>query len=1111
MNIILEKIGFDPANLGEFDTWLDAYKNEPNRIPALRDFLNCSFGHYQDCKNGLVDCNITSLVGGKWYIDDVTWLLFCVALLNALKNNKAKPPFQEVIRNYDRIRPYFDLESDVRDITDDDINLIKEVFMRYYWRIYDQKEASKDGKWNIPHEEHIKVLRNIDNPTRRVHLHFPTLITTKMVLKYITETIRDEYKNVRDIIDPTLSGLRLVYCYKPNNALSVYQPSSIIDENIILDLIKYRVVAFNWEYEPPMVKQYIDKFSPRNIPTEYDATPDEIPESVYEKLWTYLKKEDFKLVKTDKGIALIRLNPSHCPICDRTHEKDNMSICWVKGVSYLKCFRLPKKSIKLQEKEWTEEEKEEFRQKTIESLRKQRQIFIPPSYMIVEEYNNRHTIPINPDYKINMMWSEMNTGKTTQLINYLKPKVENFEIASILFLSSKRTYSIFLEQSLKRELPSMDIYNYMHDNITNQDFVIVQVESLHKITKRYDIIVIDEITSIVKQMDSGLHGCNLLQNRKVFKQLIYDADRIICMDADIDERSYKVLHEYRPTDIIHLQRNMYRRGNRKILFYSKEYQHECEQKLFQLLKFYNKNVAIILGSLKDGERLALSLEDLGINYILLSKKNPVSAALNQLKQDFPEEFADHDPTITDLLMRYQVVMYTSTMTVGVDFNEKHFDCQFVFGHSMSNNVREVKQMMGRIRQLTDNEIYICNYTTNRNELIDYDKILQKQNNLINHNNALACTTLTNDECDLYLEEGKYIYKFKDNIWTWLNIQNEIENNISKNYYNDAFLWLLEDQKYQITHFQLPNNSTAIITSERNRISHCKKKKQQTKQVDTNELNLIQNAPIVSDKAYYKLKLENDQGRLNKLDAYTLQKNNIVRYVSPSEYSLVTAQEIVDITKYKSQLYNAKIEMDLTIKDQLFRDIVNSPNGKLPIFSKYHYIKLICDMLNISSSMDTTSIIHCKDIRPHFNTIKDLSNNIKLTFNLNISNKINDYNGLFRFINSIFTAWTGYKFKSDTENRREISWSNYKPILLNMYNVTTFEDLPAFEIAKYTNMKDSDTIRPISYTYKLVNQSKSFDIFLTRVCNYIRNKYKNISINQQYLSLSEQLSLDIADL
>jgi hypothetical protein len=66
--------------------------------------------------------------------------------------------------------------------------------------------------------------------------------------------------------------------------------------------------------------------------------------------------------------------------------------------------------------------------------------------------------------------------------------------------------------------------------IFNENLIIIQCKLLHKLKQTYDIIIFDEITSIISQFDSKLHKENLKMNYKIFINLVSMAKNTIAMN-----------------------------------------------------------------------------------------------------------------------------------------------------------------------------------------------------------------------------------------------------------------------------------------------------------------------------------------------------------------------------------------------------------------------------------------------------------------------------------------------------------------------------------------------------------------------------------------------------
>lgn len=1095
------------------DIWYEKLKTQPDKLPLLTEFMK-EFGYEKECKDGNVESTLTSLNGGKWHIPDDMWFPFSICLINSLRRS-ANISLQEIARQNDIVRPFLDIESKTdRVVTDNDINKIIDLFLRMYWRLYDREKATKLNKdlWDRDHKSDVIVLRNENDPQRRVHIHFQSLIIDVKILRFIAKSIMESYDDLSEIIDCNLNGLRLVYCCKKDNILSVYRPSQNLGDDAILYLYKCRIRAFEWESTPPLNQEYTQTFQNfGNDRTELE----EIDDVMINNISKHVDMENFHPIKEGGSIRLIRKRPSKCVICKRIHENDNMMVYSRSGHVSLRCFR-GQKSIKLfKVRDLTEAEKEARRKYYLDKLLKAKASFVPPPYLVVDTYDSPYVKEIQFDHTIEMIMSRMESGKTTVLKNYIKKHLK--ELGSVLILSSKRSYAVFITMCLQTGLPEIKIFNYMTDIIEYQDYVVLQAESMFRINKSYMLVVIDEMTSFLKQMNSKLHGNNLSYNRDKLEHVIKDAKRIICMDADIDERCYGFIHKLRPNDEIHLQRNLNKKGQRKVVIFKKNQENECWKIMYDLIQ-QGKNINIILGSHNYGKDLESHFNSKGINYLFLNSEQQINPKLKELKQEFISKGIDKDPDITDLWSKYQVVMFTSTVTVGIDYNVPHFDVQFVYGNSKGVCVRDIKQMMGRCRILKDNLIYVCNDVVREFCYATFEDVKFDLNEKSKVNNKLALEYLTHDERQLHLIDGKYMYVLKDTLWSWLAVHNMLEDNISKSYYDEIFKLMIQNQGYEITHYESapqikntsPSNYNIVsveiktddndnqITSEINGnttdnklynseifddVEKFKKyKKVLRQQVKNDEIELIRNAPIVSQKELNVMEKQIEKGEADKITIKTVQKNKVLKRLPEDQRDKITAEEISDVMKTNPLLWHASVELNMTVKDQLFLDLNNTE--KTPLFSKLHYINYICSVLKVNNTLDRNTEIPCSRIRDNFVDLLALFHNISVVFGIKCK-KPEDFGTMKRFIDDVLRRWTGCTLSDKWDNKKHltqeaIKLKDYKKFLINKYKVDDIEKVPLYEWIKYSDKDEDYIVRPRIYIYKLKPPNIGFDSYIQKI-------------------------------
>lgn len=1064
MEYELSTRGFCKETIDLTKEWLNAFKTRPEKILPLGEFLK-SFGHQRECEDGSINCSITSLTGGKWYIDDDSWLLLSVVLMKSLQSG-CKPSLQEVIRDGDYIHPFFDLETkeENSEITDATISHLAKLYSHMYERIYVIVNPDKN-------KCKFLILRNEKDIKRRVHVYFPEYVVEKRVHKYIVSQIKTDYPEY-SFIDECMNGLRLPYMYKKDDYQSVYLPRKTINDLFILDFVNYRIKTFSWEKIPKLNSNYQNYFNQIN---NKSVKLDEIDDETLEKISKLDRNSGidlncFKIERKDGHIHLNRIRSSYCCICDRNHESDNMTIYSWGGNVYLRCFRgLGSKKL-FKTRELSQEEKDEKKKAYIQNILSQQDLFLPPSYVVVNEYNSRYTQPFDPSHTIELINSSMDTGKTTQLLKLLKDNLKSH--SSIIFLCSKRSYADFITRLVKTNLPEIKFVSYLDDKIENEKYICLQAESINRIQIQYDVVVMDEITSFLKQMDSGLHRHNLRDNREKLEHLIRNAKQIIAMDGDMPMKNCEFLHKIRPNDIIHLQRNLFRPSNRKVIWFNSKQKRYCMELMYEKIR-NGENVCIVLGSASEGKQISQYLKDNGIVHAFYHNEDQLNGYITD------------GSTLVDLWKIYQVVMYTSTITVGLDFNNNHFDCQFVYGNSVTNNVREIKQMMGRIRQLNNKEIYVCNTVRNDNYPITYDQVRTDFIQKAELNSEIARKNLTPEERELHLIDGKYVYSIKETIWTWLSFHNKVEDNLSKNYYNELFRKMLEDQGYKIKDFTEedevirdlidsdPNMTEEQISdrkSQKDKEYFCQKRIL-NKTVKENELSMIEDAPILTSIKFKEEKQKVERGIANICTVKTVQKNAILQHIPIEARENISAKEIINIEKFKNQLYQAEIEVNSSVREQLFQDINSRTNN--PLFGKYQLILYLCSILGVTKTLDRETEIPCSLLKANHRQLLDLFDKFKILNELRTV-KPKDFNSLKRFVDSVLYSWSGTKLKSFKVKDRKIKWSLYQTELIKKYNVSSIENVPQFEWINWIKSDGEEIIRVKNYIYKLKPPSEYFD-------------------------------------
>ena len=283
--------------------------------------------------------------------------------------------------------------------------------------------------------------------------------------------------------------------------------------------------------------------------------------------------------------------------------------------------------------------------------------------------------------------SNMGTGKTQVLKKII---AKHFTEKRILYLSHRQTFT----QNIAGTFGELGFYNYMNGivNLRHYDKLILQIDSIKHLLidntfVTFDIIILDEIESLLSHFSSITLGNNRLIICKIFEILIKKAKWILAMDADFNERSYYFLSNIKEKPKIIY--NEYKSINRKYIFTS-----NYEMRKHQVLEDIKSNKNVVIISLSRG-----TLDDL---YEEIKKKcNKVIRYTSMTDDTQKEKLQD----VNECWKNYQVVMYSPTIEAGVDFNIiGHFTRMYCFLSDGSCCPRSFLQMVGRIRNLGDNQI-----------------------------------------------------------------------------------------------------------------------------------------------------------------------------------------------------------------------------------------------------------------------------------------------------------------------------------------------------------------------------------------------------------------------
>jgi hypothetical protein len=497
------------------------------------------------------------------------------------------------------------------------------------------------------------------------------------------------------------------------------------------------------------------------------------------------------VIRKYEGNSMIfdRLMATHCELCDREHTSDNTLVVSITKdtTCILRCRKSANSRVigKLRE---DEPELQTWVDKQIAAALK-----TPPpageSPFAKCKVQNVYDEPQMRPFELAdtlIVKAGMKLGKTKALREHLDAHYPTGGLNKpvIRFISFRQTFS----GNIKEKFGEFTLYSDVQGPLS-QDRLIVQVESLWRIVpgaEPPDLLILDECESIFEQFNSGLLR-NFRQCFAVFKYLIAHSKRVIAMDANADERTFRVFNRMRPGfvdgAVLHHNTNKNASGDTYILTGNKPMWLNLLHVVVE-----NHRVAIPVSSLSEGKTIHQSI----------SSAHPGKRVKIYSSETSQAEKKDHFADVNSHWADYDVLIYTPTVSAGVSFEVKHYDYVFGYFTDMSCQVETTLQMIGRIRDVASRRIIVC-ISASRSSLpttVDRikDGVFETRDSLFRQYDEMGL----NPEID---RNGVTQYHCSDYFYLWL--ENQRMANLSKNNFPRRF----------ITVASLPGPKIELLTPE----------------------------------------------------------------------------------------------------------------------------------------------------------------------------------------------------------------------------------------------------------------------------------------------------------
>ena len=318
------------------------------------------------------------------------------------------------------------------------------------------------------------------------------------------------------------------------------------------------------------------------------------------------------------------------------------------------------------------------------------------------------------------------SGKTYHLLNTI---ISINLDKTFLLITENNTLNRETKRSLNEKFETLDIVSHLDKccNYRDANIAICSLESIHKINKNFDFLILDEYQSVVQQFNSSTVKHKPTTSKK-FYELIYNSIFTIALDANLQPRTTSLL-----SSIKNIKPNLYFCKTNNFENYNLNFYQDKDCWINQLITDLTNDKKVILASAY--KKNIYELVNV-INKSIPNKKIVIITSEPKIEY--------HNYEIEPLLRKDQVLtnienflleikpdlfIYSPTITTGINIRSGLFDVCYGFNQAR-NSVLYDKfiQMLFRARNLNDKTINILTQNPNTFKPNSYFDTLMLKNN-----------------------------------------------------------------------------------------------------------------------------------------------------------------------------------------------------------------------------------------------------------------------------------------------------------------------------------------------------------------------------------------------
>ena len=326
---------------------------------------------------------------------------------------------------------------------------------------------------------------------------------------------------------------------------------------------------------------------------------------------------------------------------------------------------------------------------------------IKPDYKESSQYISdiaieQFKINIFSDTNCIIMKSPTNTGKTTAIITLLNYYLSIEANTTVLSIVTRRSMSACHLSSFNdpKNKSKFKFYSYLEESIESLDYFISSLENLIKVDDVYDVIILDEINSLINYFYSSTLNNKRLKCIKRLLELINKAKLVIGVDANITDMVFVLLYQL----------------NKKIYYYENKFENKKDIPMnIYYSTVYNKE----LNTLAFCEKFIINqYVKIGKSVLILSDSKEITDLLKQIfikynsNEDYYRIFNKDEGTLKDMININEVginraIIASPKILYGLDIKVKYDEIFVIYNYTsglQSMGALEMIQQISRARE-----------------------------------------------------------------------------------------------------------------------------------------------------------------------------------------------------------------------------------------------------------------------------------------------------------------------------------------------------------------------------------------------------------------------------